>query len=165
VERAELALAELGGLKRGRLMLHASQTIASYWLPRHLVSFRQCHPGIDIRLIVGNTAAVAADVVALSRENRRTFMPSIMRRRSGLIAAVRMVSCIGWLLSVEGNRNASPAPGCAQSRRISRVITPRSATPASLTLRVRSPAKRINDCRRVWKTAPGGPPSSHRLKQ
>lgn len=54
-EAAELALAELGELQRGVLNLAASQTIAGYWLPRHLVSFRRDHPGIDIRLTVGNT--------------------------------------------------------------------------------------------------------------
>ena len=61
-EAAELVLSELGGLKRGRLVVQASQTIASYWLPRHLVAFRRAHPGIEIRLTVGNTAQVAAAV-------------------------------------------------------------------------------------------------------
>jgi DNA-binding transcriptional LysR family regulator len=61
-EAAELVLSELGGLKRGTLAVQASQTIASYWLPRHLVAFRRAHPGIDIRLGVGNTAQVAAAV-------------------------------------------------------------------------------------------------------
>jgi DNA-binding transcriptional LysR family regulator len=59
VERAELALSEFGSLERGTLTVQASQTIASYWLPRHLVSFRCAHPRIDIRLTVGNTAQVA----------------------------------------------------------------------------------------------------------
>ncbi len=61
-EAAELVLSELGGLKRGTLSVQASQTIASYWLPRHLVAFRRAHPGIDIRLAIGNTAQVAAAV-------------------------------------------------------------------------------------------------------
>ncbi len=61
-EAAELVLSELGGLKRGTLSVQASQTIASYWLPRHLVAFRRAHPGIDIRLTIGNTAQVAAAV-------------------------------------------------------------------------------------------------------
>lgn len=61
-EAAELVLAELGGLKRGTLRVNASQTIASYWLPRHLVAFRRAYPGIDIRLTVGNTAQAAAAV-------------------------------------------------------------------------------------------------------
>jgi len=59
---AELVLSELGGLKRGTLAVQASQTIASYWLPRHLVAFRRAHPGIDIRLAVGNTTQVAAAI-------------------------------------------------------------------------------------------------------
>jgi DNA-binding transcriptional LysR family regulator len=61
-EAAELALSEFGGLKRGTLSVQASQTIASYWLPRHLVAFRQVYPRIQIRLAIGNTAQVAAAV-------------------------------------------------------------------------------------------------------
>ena len=61
-EAAELVLSELGGLKRGTLTVHASQTIASYWLPRYLVAFRRQYPGIDIHLAIGNTAEVAASV-------------------------------------------------------------------------------------------------------
>ncbi|MCW6507719.1 LysR family transcriptional regulator [Lichenifustis flavocetrariae] len=56
---AELVLAELAGLKRGSLSVRASQTIASYWLPRHLVAFRRAYPGIDVRLTIGNTTEVA----------------------------------------------------------------------------------------------------------
>jgi DNA-binding transcriptional LysR family regulator len=69
-EAAELALAELGELKRGVLNLAASQTIAGYWLPRHLVAFRRCHPGVDVRLTVWNTTqgvrAVMDGLVELS---------------------------------------------------------------------------------------------------
>src|SRR6202048_736160 len=61
-EAAELALSEMGGLKRGTLSVHASQTIAGYWLPRHLVAFRRAHPQIQIRLSIGNTAQVVAAV-------------------------------------------------------------------------------------------------------
>ena len=61
---AELALADLGGLKRGTLSVMASQTIASAWLPRHLVAFRRQHPGIDVKLTVGNSTQVAAAVHA-----------------------------------------------------------------------------------------------------
>jgi DNA-binding transcriptional LysR family regulator len=60
VEAAGLVLSELGDLKRGTLAVHASQTIASYWLPRHLVAFRQKYPGINISLTIGNTARGAA---------------------------------------------------------------------------------------------------------
>lgn len=59
---AELVLSELGGLKRGTLSIQASQTIASYWLPRHLVAFHRTYPDIVLHLTVGNTARVAAAV-------------------------------------------------------------------------------------------------------
>ena len=42
--------------------------------------------------------------------DRRMFISSVRPRRSGLIAAVRMVSSIGWLLLVERSPNAQPAP-------------------------------------------------------
>jgi DNA-binding transcriptional LysR family regulator len=61
-DAAELALSEFGGLKRGTLSIHASQTIAGYWLPRHLVAFRRAYPQINMRLAIGNTAEVAAAV-------------------------------------------------------------------------------------------------------
>ena len=59
---AELMLAEFGGLQRGSLSVCASQTIAGYWLPRHLAGYRRVHPGIELRLTVGNTAQAAAAV-------------------------------------------------------------------------------------------------------
>jgi DNA-binding transcriptional LysR family regulator len=62
VEHAEQTLAEFGALERGALSLHASQTIAGYWLPRRLVAFRRAHPRIEIRLTIGNTAEVAEAV-------------------------------------------------------------------------------------------------------
>lgn len=61
-EAAELVLADLSGLRRGSLRVHASQTIASHWLPRHLVAFRRAYPEIAVRLSVGNTAEVARAV-------------------------------------------------------------------------------------------------------
>lgn len=67
-ESAELVLSELGGLKRGTLVVQASQTIASFWLPRHLVAFRRAYPRIDVRLSIGNTAQVAAAIHAGTAE-------------------------------------------------------------------------------------------------
>ncbi|MDR3517092.1 MAG: LysR family transcriptional regulator [Azospirillaceae bacterium] len=61
---AELALVELGSLKRGTLLIQASQTIASYWLPRHLVAFRRAFPDIEIRLTIGNSTQVAKAIAA-----------------------------------------------------------------------------------------------------
>jgi len=64
VASAELALAELSGLQRGSLHLHASQTIVSYWLPQRLVRFRAAHPGIVCQVSMSNTAGVARAVQA-----------------------------------------------------------------------------------------------------
>ena len=55
---ALLRLADLGGLRRGRLRIHASKTIASYWLPRHLMAFRRAHSGIELVVGIGNTTEV-----------------------------------------------------------------------------------------------------------
>lgn len=61
-EAAELVLADLSGLRRGTLRVHASQTIAGHWLPRHLVAFKAAYPQIAVRLAIGNTADVARAV-------------------------------------------------------------------------------------------------------
>lgn len=59
---AEAVLTEFGNLNRGTLRVHASQTIAAYWLPRHLVAFRRGHPRIEVQIAIGNTAEVATAV-------------------------------------------------------------------------------------------------------
>lgn len=56
---AEATLGAFGKLERGTLTMHASQTIASYWLPRRLAAFRRAYPGIAVRLEIGNTVQVA----------------------------------------------------------------------------------------------------------
>lgn len=63
VRAAENMLSELGEMRRGTLAIHASQTIASYWLPRLLVQFRQTYPAIDLSLEVGNTDSVAQAIL------------------------------------------------------------------------------------------------------
>ena len=56
---ARLKMAELGELRRGTLHIHASQTIAGYWLPRHLMDYCQRHPLVEVRMAIGNTDDVA----------------------------------------------------------------------------------------------------------
>ncbi|MCA0368129.1 MAG: LysR family transcriptional regulator [Proteobacteria bacterium] len=60
---AEAALADMSALRRGRLAVFASQTIASYWLPRRLVAFHAAHPGIELDVQIGNTREVAQAVL------------------------------------------------------------------------------------------------------
>ncbi|MEZ5939221.1 MAG: LysR substrate-binding domain-containing protein [Hyphomonadaceae bacterium] len=61
-EAAERALIDMSGLKRGSLRIRASQTIASYWLPPRLASFRRAFPQIDLAVSVGNTQQAAQAV-------------------------------------------------------------------------------------------------------
>jgi DNA-binding transcriptional LysR family regulator len=56
---AEAALTDMSALRRGRLSIHASQTIASYWLPRRLVAFHEAYPGVELDVAIGNTREVA----------------------------------------------------------------------------------------------------------
>jgi len=58
-ETAEMVLEDLAREPRGRLRVHSSQTVASYWLPPRLVALREMHPGIELRLTVSNTTQVA----------------------------------------------------------------------------------------------------------
>jgi DNA-binding transcriptional LysR family regulator len=62
-EQAERFLADLGGAASGILRLYASQTMASYWLPPHLVRYRELYPRVEIKLHLGNTTTVAAAVL------------------------------------------------------------------------------------------------------
>lgn len=59
---AEGALDDLSSLRRGQLSIMASQTVASYWLPRRLVAYRRAHPQIAIDVDVANTDRVADGV-------------------------------------------------------------------------------------------------------
>jgi DNA-binding transcriptional LysR family regulator len=61
-ETARLVLADLAQDVRGRLRIHASQTVASYWLPPFLITLHERHAGLDLVLMVGNTAQVAQAV-------------------------------------------------------------------------------------------------------
>lgn len=63
VKVTEAVLAELGNLRTGTLDVHASQTIANYWLPARLLGFSKDYPGIRVNLTIGNTATVAAAVI------------------------------------------------------------------------------------------------------
>ena len=64
VKMTAAVLSELGGLKTGDLDIHASQTIANYWLPPLLLKFSQTCPGIAVNLTIENTSRVAAAVIA-----------------------------------------------------------------------------------------------------
>jgi len=62
-DAAARALGDLAGLERGAITLAASQTVANYWLPSRMAAFVHAHPGIALKLTVGNTALVAEAVL------------------------------------------------------------------------------------------------------
>lgn len=63
VAEARAALAEHAGLASGSLAVGASQTIASYWLPRRLAAYHAAYPGVQLKVIIGNTREVESAVV------------------------------------------------------------------------------------------------------
>ena len=67
-QAAENALADMSALRRGRLSIFASQTIASYWLPERLVTFHAKHPGVELDVWVGNTREAVQAVLEGSAE-------------------------------------------------------------------------------------------------
>jgi DNA-binding transcriptional LysR family regulator len=63
LNQATQVLDDLQGLRRGHLALHASQTIAGYWLPPLMHRFREAWPQVTLSLVIGNTAQVAHAVL------------------------------------------------------------------------------------------------------
>lgn len=59
---AEVVLADLSGAASGVLRLHASQTVASYWLPARLMAYHERFPRVDVQVTVGNTQSAAEAV-------------------------------------------------------------------------------------------------------
>lgn len=56
------ALSDLAGMRRGRVRIAASQTVANYWLPRAMAAFASRFAAITVELTAANTAQVAQAV-------------------------------------------------------------------------------------------------------
>jgi DNA-binding transcriptional LysR family regulator len=66
LDRASMArsvLQDLSGLSAGSVDIAASQTIATYWLPRRLASFHGAHPRVRLNVVIRNTREVENAVV------------------------------------------------------------------------------------------------------
>ncbi|MEQ8829908.1 MAG: LysR family transcriptional regulator [Alphaproteobacteria bacterium] len=61
---AQDTLQDLAVDTRGRLRIHASQTIAMYWLPHRMMEMRSRFPQVELELRVGNTTDVVQAVRA-----------------------------------------------------------------------------------------------------
>ena len=65
---ASQRLDDLAGVKRGKLRLAASQTVANYWLPAVIARFREAHPEIALTVRIGNSDDAARAVEALQAD-------------------------------------------------------------------------------------------------
>jgi len=63
LEEARRVFDDLAGLTRGAVRIAASQTVATYWLPRRMARFAASHPNLHLDLAVGNTTQAAALVL------------------------------------------------------------------------------------------------------
>lgn len=65
LDRASMArsvLQDLAGRPAGSIALAASQTIATYWLPRRLAAFHLANPGVRLNVVIRNTHEVESAV-------------------------------------------------------------------------------------------------------
>ena len=66
LDRASMArsvLQDLAGHASGTVAIAASQTIATYWLPRRLAAFHAANPGVRLNVVIRNTREVESAVV------------------------------------------------------------------------------------------------------
>lgn len=61
---ADEAIRSFGSLERGQLVIGASTTIATYWLPPFIARFHARYPGIRLRLVIANTAHIAEELLS-----------------------------------------------------------------------------------------------------
>ncbi len=106
---AERVLDEFASLKRGTLSVQASQTIAGYWLPRHLAAFRRAYPDITIDLAIGNTQETAAAVESGAAE--LGFVEGVVQSEkliSTPVARDQLIIVVGREHPWVGRRRLSP---------------------------------------------------------
>ncbi|MDE2295972.1 MAG: LysR family transcriptional regulator [Gammaproteobacteria bacterium] len=84
---ARAVLQDLAGSPAGPIALAASQTIATYWLPRRLASFHAINPRVRLDVVIRNTheveAAVAASEVSIGLVEGPTKHPTLIRTPLG----------------------------------------------------------------------------------
>lgn len=88
LDRASMArsvLQDLAGCPAGPIALAASQTIATYWLPRRLAAFHAANPRLRLHVVIRNTreveTAVADGEVSMGLVEGPTQHPALVRTR------------------------------------------------------------------------------------
>lgn len=62
VDDLDHAVADLAGLRGGRLVVGASATVAETWLPNILGRFRRAHPAVELEVRLGNSEHVVREI-------------------------------------------------------------------------------------------------------
>ncbi len=82
---ARSVLLDLAGCPAGPIALAASQTIATYWLPRRLAAFHVANPRVRLNVVIRNTreveSAVADGEVSIGLVEGPTQHPALIRTR------------------------------------------------------------------------------------
>ncbi len=85
ITAARSVLADLSDPATGTVSIAASQTIASYWLPRRLTAYHTQFPGVRLDVTIGNTRQVEAAVLEgkcdIGLVEGRTESDALMRRQ------------------------------------------------------------------------------------
>lgn len=88
LDRAAMAravLQDLAGHATGTVAIAASQTIATYWLPRRLAAFHAANPGVRLNVVIRNTREVESAVVEgevnIGLVEGPTQHPAVMRQQ------------------------------------------------------------------------------------
>ncbi len=127
LDRASTARATLEDLSTttgGALSIAASQTIASYWLPRRLTAFHAAYPNVRLDVTIGNTRqveqAVVDGVADLGLVEGKTAHPALARKHVDYDRLILVVSsthpalpilasgnvdlrAVSWVLREEGS--------------------------------------------------------------
>ena len=99
LDRASMAravLQDLAGCAAGPIALAASQTIATYWLPRRLAAFHAANPRVRLNVVIRNTheveSAVVDGEVSIGLVEGPTQHPALLRTHLDLDLLVLVVA-------------------------------------------------------------------------
>jgi DNA-binding transcriptional LysR family regulator len=108
LDRASMAssvLQDLAGWPANPIALAASQTIATYWLPRRLAAFHAANPRVRLNVVIRNTreveTAVADGEVSIGLVEGPTQHPALLRTRLDYDQMVLVVAAGRAPLAIE----------------------------------------------------------------
>jgi DNA-binding transcriptional LysR family regulator len=142
VDELEQALADLAGLRAGRLVVGASATVGETWLPAILGRFRRAYPGVELVLRLGNSEemlrALRDHALGFAIVGRAESAPELIARpivddRLALFVAAASPLLDGApvrLADLAGEVVVLREPGSATREAALRCLAARGVTPA-----------------------------------